>query len=287
MSPDERIEYAKKLINSTDYGSNKSHLIESISECNEILQMEFSHASEESNRHISNVRTLLWVVILTMSAILLLTFIMFYSWIITPLRSYTKLITSDKSLEKRGAIKELRLVAAAYNELLRRREKLEKFLRTEAETDSLTGMPNRYSFDKYILGIDEDGGNYAVALFDVDYLKRVNDMQGHLAGDKLICSASSCIRECFGTEKADNCYRIGGDEFAAFIPDCNEEEMKSRMDRFELAIERENISVSVGYFIGEVTGEVSVNDLVSQADKRMYENKKHVHETNREHNLRI
>ena len=84
-------------------------------------------------------------------------------------------------------------------------------------------------------------------LFDVNYLKRTNDVYGHMAGDKLICTAGACIRECFEEEGVGKCYRIGGDEFAAVLRNCGENDVKDRIDRFALVLEREHISISVGY----------------------------------------
>lgn len=118
-----------------------------------------------------------------------------------------------------------------------------------------------------------------VLVFDVNYLKRVNDTEGHLAGDKLIRTAASCIQECFSTDLPGNCYRIGGDEFAAVLRTESEAELKSRIDRFKLALEREKISVSVGYAVGRMTHDGSFKRLMSDADKSMYDQKKRVHDT--------
>ena len=172
-----------------------------------------------------------------------------------------------------SGIREMRVLVSAYNELLNRRNRLESILRSAAETDALTGLPNRYSLGRNMLEAGEDGGSMAVLMFDVNYLKQTNDSEGHLAGDKLIRTAGECIRECFG----DNCYRLGGDEFAAVVRECSEEEVRSRLDRFALAQERENISVSVGYAYAAKTDEDSFKQLLDQADRCMYSEKKQLH----------
>ena len=112
------------------------------------------------------------------------------------------------------------------------------------------------------------------------YQETPQDPEGHPAGDKLLRTTGECIRECFGSGDS-NCYRLGGDEFAAVLRDCTEEDIIDRIRRFELALGRENISVSVGYAYAEKTDEESLKKLMREADRRMYEKKKQVHESGR------
>ena len=280
MSDEARAELAKTLVRSQDYGESKQRLNENITLCMKTLQEEFDSAYAESSSHISAVRATLWAVIFEIILILVVTFTMFYHWLVMPLRRYVRLIKADKNLEKKGGVRELRLVAMAYNDLLQRRNKLEGFLRSAAETDALTGMPNRYSLECSLLESGEDESSMTVLLFDVNYLKKINDTQGHLAGDKLLRTAGACICECFGENGGGNCYRIGGDEFAAVLRSCSEEQIKDRLDRFALAQEREGISVSVGSAYAEKVGADTFKELMDEADKRMYEQKKRIHGLN-------
>ena len=282
MTNEERVDYAQQLMTSNDYGSNKSHIKTAIDNCNLALQEEFNAEAEKDEAHIYTMRTLLWVVTFTIIAILIVSFTVFYRWVVFPMRVYANLIKSDKSLMLKGGVKELRLVASAYNELLKRREKLEAFLRAEAETDSLTGMPNRYCFDRCLFDIAGKDGSTAIVLLDVNFLKHTNDTLGHLAGDKLICTAGKCICECFGVGKADNCYRIGGDEFAVLLYNCTEDDIKLKIDHFTLALERENISVSFGYAYAENNDENTLKAAMNLADKHMYEQKKEFHMNNQQ-----
>ena len=282
MTPAQRIETAKQLMLDTNYSSAKVLLNQNATNCTKTIQDEFAKSAVESEEHIQKLRVALWSVIIGIIAISIVTFIFFFHWLIMPLRRYSNLIASDQNLKKQGGIRELRLMAGAYNELLFRRNKLETILRSAAETDALTGMPNRYSLECNLLERNESGGPMAVVLFDVNYLKRVNDTQGHLAGDKLIQTTGSCICECFSKGNAGNCYRIGGDEFAAILRDCSEEEIKTRVDHFNFAIEREHISVSVGYAYATESDENSFKKLMRVADKRMYEQKRQTHEKDKD-----
>jgi diguanylate cyclase (GGDEF)-like protein len=277
LSPEERTDYARSLILNTDYSQLRFHLNEVIVQCHKTIQEDFNQASQEIAGHIRALRTALWAVLFAIFLLLAGTFILLYRWIVLPLRSYAKLIPADEELEVRGGIRELRLVAASYNELRFRRNKLEAILRSAAETDPLTGLPNRYSMERSVMELGEEDGSLTVLLFDVNFLKHVNDTEGHLAGDQLLRTAASCIDECFNKGENCGCYRIGGDEFAAVIKGCTEEEIHSCLGHFAWAQERENISVSVGYARAESVTDPGFRALMSQADQHMYEQKKRIH----------
>ena len=278
MTAEERTEYARSLMFSREYSSLKSSVADSIENCHRTLQMDYAQASAKCEQHIDFLRIWLWIVIITIIILLTGTFVLFYRWLIMPLRSYAGQIAYDQNMEQKSDIREMRLVVNAYNALLRRRNRLESILRSAAETDALTDLPNRYSLEQYMLENSEDSSAMAVLMFDVNYLKQTNDTKGHSAGDRLLRTAGTCIRECFGQENGGRCYRIGGDEFAAVLRCCGEEAVKNRIERFSLALAREKISVSVGYAFEEKTDEHSFDRLLSKADKRMYEQKKHDHE---------
>ena len=277
MSKQERVTFAKSLLLSSNYGQYKYYLNENISKCTTALREDFAAAAAQTGKHVAIVRISIWAVMGVIILIMFITFFFLYRWILRPLRSYANIITADDKIEKKSGVKELRQVVSAYNGLLRRRNKLESILRYVAETDTLTGLPNRYCMERNVLENNEEESSMAVLLFDVNFLKRVNDTEGHLAGDRLLKKTGECIRESFGDDTNTNCYRIGGDEFAAILRGCTEEEIKGRTEHFKRAIEREDISVSVGYGFSETTDENSFKKLMKTADKYMYESKREVH----------
>ena len=278
MTEEERVEYARNLILNKDYSSLKASVSNNIENSHRAVQEEYSIASAKCEEYISSLRIWLWIVIFTIIIILFCAFILFYRWLILPLRVYAGQITSDQCMHQASRIREMRMLVSAYNALLKRHDKLESILRSAAETDTLTHLPNRYSLEHYVLEIIEDGGTMAVLLFDVNYLKRTNDNYGHSAGDQLLRTAGACIRECFEAENLGRCYRIGGDEFAAVLRECSKEEVERRIQQFSLVLEREHISVSVGCAFAEKTDENSFEKLMKEADKRMYEQKNSLHE---------
>ena len=279
MPEEARLGLAKSLILDKTYSQLKHTLSQDIENCHRILQEEFERSTAAGGRHISLMRTVIWCVMIATIVLLISIFLVLRKWLIAPLRNSARLIESGQKLEEHG-VQELRLVARAYNGLLLRRNRLEAILRSAAETDSLTGLQNRYSMEHSLIDSSPESGSLTVAVFDVNNLKQTNDSGGHKAGDNLLRTAASCILECFGDEITCSCYRIGGDEFTAVAYNCTEEEFKNRIRDFGLCAKREGISVSVGYAYTDHADDNSFQVLMTEADKRMYEQKRAYHEAN-------
>ena len=165
------------------------------------------------------------------------------------------------------------MVASAYNDVLKRRNALDEILRSAAETDALTNLPNRYRFQQYMLELEGGGYSLAVLLFDVNYLKKTNDTEGHLAGDRLIRTAAECISSCFG----ENCFRFGGDEFAAIVKDCTPNTIEEMINRFREIEDKENVSISLGYAYADDISTTTLREMLEEADKSMYREKQRFH----------
>jgi diguanylate cyclase (GGDEF)-like protein len=273
MPAEERAEYARGLLTGQAYAQMKRDISQDIENCHRIVQEELSRASDETQARIAKLRFALWVAFIAVIGSMVGAFYLCLRWLVDPLRSYSLQIRSDQPMKQMSTVREMRLMVDAYNALLYRRNTLESILRASAETDGLTGLPNRTAFENAAAD-----GTLAVAMFDVNFLKRVNDTQGHVAGDRLLRTAADCIRECFGQGECGNCYRIGGDEFAAVLRDVDEAEVAARMKRFDMALEREHISVSCGWALSDVADEAGFQRLVTEADQRMYAQKQRVHE---------
>lgn len=84
--------------------------------------------------------------------------------------------------------------------------------------DTLTGLPNRVSFNDAITRMTAQPPlNFGLMLIDIDHLKAVNDTMGHAAGDALIATIGARLQAVIGEATA---FRIGGDEFAVLLPNC-------------------------------------------------------------------
>lgn len=89
-------------------------------------------------------------------------------------------------------------------------------LRKKNQTDVLTGLLNRETFDAKVKERIADGTGGYLFLIDVDNFKEINDTYGHQSGDEFLKRTADCMRSSFREE--DYIGRYGGDEFLAFIP---------------------------------------------------------------------
>jgi diguanylate cyclase (GGDEF)-like protein len=142
--------------------------------------------------------------------------------------------------------------------------------RYDATHDGLTGLLNRTGFYDRAgrLVADPGGRDLAVALFDVDGFKAVNDRLGHGAGDIALVAIAAHLREIFG-EKAVLA-RLGGDEFAAVLPHDTLLTMRlfSASSVFVDAPIGELLRISTGMTL--VCGPSDLAVLLARADDTMY-----------------
>ncbi len=87
-----------------------------------------------------------------------------------------------------------------------------------AETDSLTGLPNRRAFEQALDSAiaRRRAGGFTIALLDLDGFKQLNDTAGHEAGDDLLRDAAVAWQEV--VRRGDLLARLGGDEFVVVLP---------------------------------------------------------------------
>lgn len=146
-------------------------------------------------------------------------------------------------------------------------------------TDIMTGMKNRYAYEEK-LGemVTPQGGKEFIAFsIDINGLKEMNDNRGHLAGDDLIREVAAIIRDILG--KSGECYRIGGDEFAAIVPGDSQQGEKLKQ-QLELEVVKyrintgQNISFSIGYADSESHPQANLERLMQLADQQMYQDKR-------------
>ena len=252
---------------------SKRAVSQNVNACKDILRANAGAKAAEVGKKIAILRIILLGGAGAIMVILIGTFVALYKQMIHPLQGFVQLITGNQPLNEEKGLQEVRLVASAYNSLRKRRDALDAILRSAAETDTLTNLPNRYRFEQYLLDAGESGYSLAILMFDINYLKQTNDTFGHSAGDKLIRTAAKCITSCFG----DKSFRIGGDEFAAIVEDCKPEAVQQMIYRFREAEQRENVSISVGYAYAEKISETTIKELIEEADKQMYAEKQMAH----------
>lgn len=156
----------------------------------------------------------------------------------------------------------------------------ENKLKMLALEDSLTGISNRRAFDitaNKIMARDARSGRpTALLAFDLDHFKRVNDTYGHDFGDEVLKVFARATESAL--RSSDVFGRVGGEEFAAILPETDEEEAAKIADRARAMFAdagrivhgRElNVTASIGVAITG-TGEPSLDKLKKQADIALY-----------------
>jgi diguanylate cyclase (GGDEF)-like protein/PAS domain S-box-containing protein len=158
------------------------------------------------------------------------------------------------------------------------RRSAEEQLRHLVDHDDLTGLYNRRGFERELTarmqsGKVERGG--AIAILDLDHLKRVNDSLGHAAGDRVIREIAAMLRGRL--RDRDLFARLSGDEFGLFMSDIDMDAARQRvLELLDLVRRREGSSVitaSAGIaMVADVDG-VEAPDLLIAADTALYEAK--------------
>ncbi|WP_203291784.1 GGDEF domain-containing protein [Maricaulis parjimensis] len=118
-------------------------------------------------------------------------------------------------------------------------------LRSAAMTDHLTGLPNRRAFEHRVneafrtSNAAEFGA--ALAVFDIDHFKRVNDQHGHDVGDAVLRHVADTLSRCL--RKSDYVARLGGEEFVAVLHDVDAEGFRLVADRVRAAVEASPLEI--------------------------------------------
>lgn len=167
---------------------------------------------------------------------------------------------------------------------LKERKAIEKKLRELSTTDDLTGLLNRRGFITMAekqLNIAERSKRKLYFLYaDVDNLKNINDTLGHEVGDKLIVEVANLLNKTF--RKSDIIGRLGGDEFSILQVEIPQEaDIRKTLSRLQENIDQFNadrgnqyeLSLSVGTVEYDPNAPLSLDKLMSAADKMMYEAK--------------
>ena len=144
-----------------------------------------------------------------------------------------------------------------------------------AATDALTGLANyrklSETLDSEIKRSDRTSRAFAVLVFDLDGMKRINDSYGHLAGNRALCRLADIFR--FSCRSIDTAARYGGDEFAIVLPETGAKEADAVGRRIceRLANEHEEprLSVSVGVAVYPEDG-TAIDTLFQAADRALY-----------------
>jgi diguanylate cyclase (GGDEF)-like protein len=137
-----------------------------------------------------------------------------------------------------------------------------------AQTDALTGLPNRRAWDAQLKRSLSEDRQIAIAMLDFDHFKEFNDTYGHPAGDRLLKEAAAAWRDQL--RAGDLLARVGGEEFALMLLDCELETATEVVERLRGSMPQAR-TCSAGLAV-RADGE-SAEAVIARADRALYQAK--------------
>ena len=149
------------------------------------------------------------------------------------------------------------------------RKKQQAYLEKLSYRDMLTGLYNRNRYIERLEAYKEVQDQQIGAIYiDLNGLKKVNDEQGHRAGDELIVRAAGTIAGIF----AEDAYRVGGDEFVVILLDVSREDFARKTEQLRRQMQENSVDASIGG-VWQASTE-NLENLLRLADENMYREKK-------------
>ena len=164
---------------------------------------------------------------------------------------------------------------------IQQRKAMEQELRLLASTDPLTGLQNRHAFVKRGVTLLKSAQRYrrqcSALMLDIDHFKRINDTYGHGFGDAVLKAVAGELSQ--GLREIDLLGRLGGEEFAAILPETDPQQALLVAERLRNAVQmlsftcengsRLRLTLSIG--VAEcLPGEVRLESLLARADRALY-----------------
>lgn len=149
------------------------------------------------------------------------------------------------------------------------RKKQQAYLEKLSYRDMLTGLYNRNRYIERLEAYKQVQDQQIGAIYiDLNGLKKVNDEQGHRAGDELIVRAAGTIAGIF----AEDAYRVGGDEFVVILLDVSREDFARKTEQLRHQMQENSVDASIGG-VWQASTE-NLENLLRLADENMYREKK-------------
>ena len=285
----------EKLINESpqgDYSVSPTQLTQSLSTkfltVVDLQKYLLQYSIDEAKRYTHQAKKQLWIAILiTLVAIFTTIFSMIYlqRYVFEPLIHARRLLidlskTHSDTPDHIEASPSLFSAITHLQEMLRQRDHMEFKLKNLANTDSLTGVANRFALDEFIKVLESRPTRFTqtcLMVVDIDHFKTVNDTHGHIFGDQVIQWVADTLKRNVRT--TDLLVRYGGDEFVVLLEHVNltqalhiAEKIRAEIRAAKiLADDDQPIPVSVS--IGVAVGASSWLSLLEKADQALFKAK--------------
>lgn len=181
---------------------------------------------------------------------------------------------ANEDLERRVAERTAALTEM-QNKLIDKNQMLEKL----SETDSLTGLVNRFKMDQYLQTAHQRfikfGEPYQVLFMDIDHFKQINDEHGHELGDKVLVEFAALLKSQFG--ELNLIGRWGGEEFIMLNASLDKVQACEQAEAIRQAVEAhdfsglETLTVSIG--VARVAYQDQIKQVINRADIALYKAK--------------
>ena len=174
-------------------------------------------------------------------------------------------------------------VIAACFELVMQTEEIARL----AYTDPLTEVSNRrgflHAFRQEQARAERQASTLGFALLDIDHFKQINDVHGHLSGDRVLKQLCALLSQVL--RPSDHIGRMGGEEFMLLLPDCDSSHLKTIMERIRdiiahtpfSTVDGEAVIVTVSGGIGCIEGaklaDMTVEKITHHLDQSLYQAK--------------
>ncbi len=149
-----------------------------------------------------------------------------------------------------------------------------------ATTDFLTRLFNRRYFNETVsrhLANRRQQGEYSLIMFDIDLFKQINDQYGHAAGDKVLSAIAHCCQAQI--RQQDILARVGGEEFALFLPGCAlpdaqeiAEQCRQSLEQLDIEFDDQIIQITASFGVA-TSRNADFDSLLKQADDALYQAK--------------
>lgn len=177
-------------------------------------------------------------------------------------------------------VRDVNLIRIYVTDITQRKQ-YEEEIRLLATTDSLTGLLNRREFTR-ILESEMDrarryGTSLSLAMYDLDYFKRVNDAFGHDMGDQVLKTITGLVTQ--NIRGVDVAARWGGEEFMLLMPQSDLAAAKSATEKLRQTIAQYRFdkagTITVSFGVTEFAQQDDSNSLLKRVDDALYQAKEH------------
>lgn len=278
LTSEEKVALAKRIINGGEYYTYKNKIYEKLNQFETgVLEQTENRLVEEtaSISRLLNIQNAFEII--EELAIVCLAFLL-YRQVTVVLRKYIRSISQDEAITP-GGTSELRYLAAVINQYVALQSQRQKELRSIAEMDALTQVPNRHALEDFMnRTFQRKGMHGALIILDVDDFKRINDNYGHDLGDVALQNLVAQIHECIRSD--DFLARFGGDEFVIWMDGIVSGDVGAIKEKIEEVNHRmilvANMTMQISMSAGVTFCQAgdAYKDALRRADTALYEMKR-------------